>query len=107
LGLVVESDRHECHCLGDAHAPAETPADQISIAAGHQNPRARDGLGGADQRFQVVVGFADRMAEEGDRGGVARNAAHAFHDTGRALRDGVRQLAVAFMTVDAKAKVIA
>src|SRR5579871_5621380 len=102
-GLVVEPQAHQRQALGGAQTFGQAPAHQLAVAGRDEHARTAEGFGRPEQRLEVVVGLADRVAEEGDGAGVARDAARALHHPRRALVDGRGELAAARGAVDAGA----
>jgi len=78
--------------LGDAQAVLEAPAEEVGVAGGEEKAGAVEGGRGGDEGFEIVVGLADRVAEEADGAGVPRDAAAALDDERKTLLDHVAGL---------------
>ena len=93
--------------MHEAQPVAQTPAKQLAIACRQQKPAGRKCRRRADQCHEAPVGLGNRMPEECDLGGIGRDLAQMLDDAGRSLRDGIAQLALAGVAVDALAQPVA
>src|SRR5919199_630118 len=74
-GLVVKSDRHQCHGFDHAQPVGVAPAQQLSVAIGDVKAGAGKAGSGGYQCLEVVVGLGNRVPHETYAGAVAGNAA--------------------------------
>jgi len=85
----------------------EAPAKQIVVPRGQNKPRSGERIRSADQRFEVLITFADRMGEETDLSGVASNALKMLDHNGGLLPNGVFKYGATIETMDAATQSIA
>jgi len=98
---------HQGHRLRHPQTIRQAPSKQLAVARRKKKAGTRKLLGGGNQRFQVVVIFADGVTKETDRGCITSNAAISFDQGRTAFCNRILQLAAAIMPVDFLANTIA
>jgi len=105
--LVVQSQAHQGHRLGDPQALTQAPTKHLAVARGQQKSRTRYLRRSGDQSLQIVIGIGHGMTKKANYGGIRGNGAVALDDCGRALIDSAQQFVCPVVPVNSAAQAVA